>query len=148
MLRLKELRKERKITQEELSKKLGVTQATLSGWENEKFEMDNKILLVCAKMFGVSVDYILGADEETKKEPLENFERLDEEQTEIISIFDKMSHSQKEEVIKYARYVLFSGLPRSRYDAEFTPHAKDNSERIAAGYKKDFFNEDDETHTT
>lgn len=60
MLRLKEIRKNNNITQQQLSSILGVTQATLSGWENEKFEIDNNSLLKCAEYFNVSVDYILG----------------------------------------------------------------------------------------
>lgn len=40
MLRLKHLRKSAKMTQQHLATLLGITQATLSGWENEKFEID------------------------------------------------------------------------------------------------------------
>ncbi|MBQ2742321.1 MAG: helix-turn-helix domain-containing protein [Oscillospiraceae bacterium] len=64
MLRLKEIRKENKKSQEELAKLLGVTQATLSGWENEKYEIDNKSLITCAELFNVSVDYLLGLSDE------------------------------------------------------------------------------------
>ncbi len=62
MLRLKELRKANKMNQESLASILGVTQATLSGWENEKYEMDNKSLIKCSEIFGVSIDYILGGN--------------------------------------------------------------------------------------
>ena len=64
MLRLKELRKQNKLTQQQLAEMLGVTQAALSGWENEKFGIDNGSLLKCAKIFDVSIDYLLGRDEE------------------------------------------------------------------------------------
>ena len=60
MFRLKEVRKEHKKSQEELAKLLGVTQAALSGWENEKYEIDNKSLIKCAEILNVSVDYLLG----------------------------------------------------------------------------------------
>lgn len=63
MLRLKELRKQNKLTQQQLAEMLGVTQAALSGWENEKFGIDNGSLLKCAKIFDVSIDYLLGRDE-------------------------------------------------------------------------------------
>ncbi len=64
MLRLKELRKANKMNQESLASVLGVTQATLSGWENEKYEIDNKSLMKCSEIFGVSIDYILGITDE------------------------------------------------------------------------------------
>lgn len=67
MLRLRELRKSAKFSQQELAEKLGITQATLSGWENEKYEIDNTSLLKCAGIFNVSVDYLLGIDAENKE---------------------------------------------------------------------------------
>ncbi len=60
MLKLKEFRKQKGVNQETLAAFLGVTQATLSGWENEKYEMDNKSLLKCADYFGVSIDELMG----------------------------------------------------------------------------------------
>lgn len=66
MLRLKELRKANKMNQESLASILGVTQATLSGWENEKYEIDNKSLIKCSEIFGVSIDYILGGNSLTE----------------------------------------------------------------------------------
>ena len=56
MLRLKELRKQNKLTQQQLAEMLGVTQAALSGWENEKFGIDNGSLIKCAKIYDVSID--------------------------------------------------------------------------------------------
>ena len=53
-----------------MAKLLGVTQATLSGWENEKYEIDNKSLIKCAEILNVSVDYLLGrSDERTASSP-------------------------------------------------------------------------------
>ncbi len=66
MLRLQELRKRDGLSQQQLAGLLGVTQATLSGWENEKYEIDNKSLIKCANIFHVSVDYLLGNEEPSK----------------------------------------------------------------------------------
>lgn len=63
MIRLKELRKIKKITQQELADYLNITQATLSGWESGKFEIDYSNLFKCAEFFGVSIGYILGQEE-------------------------------------------------------------------------------------
>lgn len=58
MIRIKELRKAKKISQREIADFLGVTQATLSGWETGKYGIDQ--LIKMSKTFGVSVDYLLG----------------------------------------------------------------------------------------
>lgn len=64
MLRLRELRTLRKMSQQALADYIGVTQATLSGWENGKYEMDNQSLAKCADYFGVTTGYLLGLEDE------------------------------------------------------------------------------------
>lgn len=66
MLQLKNLRKRDGITQTQLSEYMGITQATLSGWENEKFEIDTASLKKLATYFNVSIDYLLGTEETEK----------------------------------------------------------------------------------
>ena len=69
MLQLRSLRKQYKISQVELASRLGVTQATLSGWETEKYEIDNKSLRLLSEIFNVSIDYILGNDASSSPTP-------------------------------------------------------------------------------
>lgn len=58
--RIRELRKKRGITMKELGKVLGVAESTISQYELDKRQPDNKTLLSLADFFGVSVDYLLG----------------------------------------------------------------------------------------
>lgn len=67
MNRIKELRTQNKIKQTELCKRLGVSQAALSGWETGKYEPDVESLKVMADIFNVSVDYLLGGSSLRKK---------------------------------------------------------------------------------
>ena len=60
MNRIKELRKRAGLLQQELAKKLNISDSTLSGWENGKFEPDQKNLFALAEIFEVSIDYLLG----------------------------------------------------------------------------------------
>lgn len=64
MNRVKELRNEKKLTQDVLAKKLGITQAALSKWETGKSQPDQRTLLILSDIFGVSIDYILGNTEQ------------------------------------------------------------------------------------
>lgn len=70
--RLKELRINKKNSQEEIGKVLGVTKATISNWENGKGCPVGDELKKLAKHFGVSVDYLLGFNQEDH----EKMERL------------------------------------------------------------------------
>lgn len=63
MNRIKELRKKFGIKQIDLCKQLGIAQGTLSGWENNKFEPDLTSLSKMAKIFDVSIDYLLGVSD-------------------------------------------------------------------------------------
>ena len=62
MNRIRELRKQRDMTQKELARHLQVADSTLSYWEMGKYEPDNEALLKLSKFFQVPIDYILGGD--------------------------------------------------------------------------------------
>lgn len=62
MLRLRELRKQRGVSQVDLSKVIGVAQPTYSGWESGKFQIDDENKIKLADYFGVTVDYLMGRD--------------------------------------------------------------------------------------
>lgn len=62
--KLKKLRKEKKETQSQIAKLMGVNVKTISRWENGKFEIKPPQAQMLAKYFGVSVAHLLGYDEE------------------------------------------------------------------------------------
>lgn len=61
--KLKELRKEMALTQKELADKLGFERTTVSGWEQERKEPNYDTLIMLAKFFNVTVDYLLGLED-------------------------------------------------------------------------------------
>ena len=58
-MRLIELREENKYTQQYVAEILNIRQNTYSQYENEKREIPIRALIVLAKLYDVSVDYIL-----------------------------------------------------------------------------------------
>ena len=58
--RLKELRKERKISQLKLALDLNMNQNSISRYENMEREADYETLIKFADYFNVSIDYLLG----------------------------------------------------------------------------------------
>lgn len=59
--RIRELRKQHRITMKQLGEVIGVAESTISQYETGKREPDNETLLRLGEYFGVSVDYLLGA---------------------------------------------------------------------------------------
>lgn len=60
MNRLKELRKEKKLTQKELAKILGISKRTLAYWEKGESQIKTEKAEKLADFFGVNTAYLLG----------------------------------------------------------------------------------------
>lgn len=60
MVKLKELRKQKGISQLKLAMDLNLNQNSISRYENGQREADYKTLIAFADYFNVSVDYMLG----------------------------------------------------------------------------------------
>lgn len=85
-MKLKELRKENKKTQEEIAKFLQVAQRTYGGYELGTSEPTIDTLCKLADYYGVTVDYLIGRDfanefgylSETEKNMLKGFRQLNQ----------------------------------------------------------------------
>ena len=72
MNRLKELRKEKKLTQKELAEKTDIPYRTLQRWENGETDIKSEKANELAKLFNVSVTYLLGySDKEERSSSIE-----------------------------------------------------------------------------
>lgn len=60
MNQIRSLRKEKNITMKRLGEIIGVSESAVSQYENGKRQPDNETLIKIANCFGVTVDYILG----------------------------------------------------------------------------------------
>ena len=59
-MRLKQIREEKGLSQNELAKKINMTQQRISSYENGIREPDIETLKILADFFDVSIDYLLG----------------------------------------------------------------------------------------
>lgn len=71
--RIKELRKSKKMSQSELGKFIGVSQTTVTAWENGRAEPSSSYVAKLATFFNVSTDYLLGRD--TKEDDLKTADK-------------------------------------------------------------------------
>ena len=63
--RIKELRRERSWSQQQLAEKLACGQRVISSYESEDVEIGSRVLMKLCQVFQVSADYILGLEDET-----------------------------------------------------------------------------------
>ena len=100
MNRIREVRKAKKLSQTELAEMLHVHQTAVSQWENGKTEPDMDNLCRIADIFGVTVDYLLGVDTQSKT--------IDEQLSKIDFALSgelrNLSDDEKKDVLDYMRF--------------------------------------------
>ncbi|CJD48136.1 putative transcriptional regulator [Streptococcus pneumoniae] len=74
MNRLKQLRKEKGLTQQKVADEIGVTKRTYIYWENEESQIKTNKASQLADYFGVSVGYLLGYEPES--EQVSNYKKI------------------------------------------------------------------------
>jgi transcriptional regulator with XRE-family HTH domain len=81
--------------QAELASKLGITQAALSGWENNKFNIDNENLVRLCEIFNVTADYLLGRDEQIEKPVITSDDGLSDIQRQNKELLKRLTPEQE-----------------------------------------------------
>lgn len=101
---LKNLREINGITQKELGNFLGVSRATIAGYETKNHQPDYEKLEILSHYFEVSIDYLLTGEDsfhiEHMKHPPVNEKVLD---TEVIKLYKALPADTKQDVLKYLK---------------------------------------------
>lgn len=79
-MKLKEFRKLKNLSQQQVADNIGINQKTYSNYENGKAEPSIDKLIKLAKLFGVSVDTLIGNDAE-----IVDLTTLDEERKYVVT---------------------------------------------------------------
>ncbi len=99
MNRIKELRKQKKVTQQEVAEAIGVTRRGFQKWENGESQITLKNAAQLADYFGVPLSYLLNQEEEWEK--LQELHR----KLPTVKEFDEL-HFKKQEN-RFKRFVQF-----------------------------------------
>lgn len=98
MMRLKELREERRLSQEGLALKLNVSQSTISAYEVGDRTPDLETLIAIAQFFNVSLDYLAGQTD--LKQQIRQSD-LTSTELEHLRIYRQLSDIDKEKINAY-----------------------------------------------
>ena len=98
MNRLKELRKEKKLSQKEIAKEMSISEKTLSRWENEESQIKPEKAQQLADYFGVSVGYLLGFSNDVEKHPFEWDEISEISKPYLVKELEKRKQERREEL--------------------------------------------------
>jgi transcriptional regulator with XRE-family HTH domain len=107
MNRIKDLRKEFNLTQQELAAKIGVSRSTVAMWETSGSSPDVDFLNILSDYFCVSVDYLICRSDERKKEAPSEDETSEKDPVidEIIELLLQLSPEQLQKELYYLRRI-------------------------------------------
>lgn len=85
--KIRQLRNDLHLTQEELGAKIGVSASTIGMYEQGRRSPDNEKILILANLFGVTTDYLLGNDDTPQQD--EKSKSADDELAENVIIYHR-----------------------------------------------------------
>lgn len=86
--RLKKLRSEANLTQKDLAEKIGVSRATVAGYETKGKEPSYDTLLKIARVLNCSVDYLMGNTDE--RSPADKIKKALSEDEELLEFWEEL----------------------------------------------------------
>ena len=99
---LRELRKEQRITQEDLAEKLNISSRTISRWETGSNMPDISLLIEIADFFNVSIPEIINGERKSEK--------MNEEVREVAEKLSDYADAEKVNIIKEIRKLSIGGI--------------------------------------
>lgn len=98
MVRLKELRKEKGLSQKELADIFSVSQGTIANWENGRRIMDIETAKSISDFFGVTIDYLLGKEKQPEEITFDDFTYSFHNETK------ELTEENKQKLLELARF--------------------------------------------
>ena len=102
-MRLKELRKSRNLTQQDVARFLGIPHKTYQNYEREVRDVDTTILCKLADLYGVSLDALFGRQAENKPSELSNDEVL------LVGFYRRIADEDKQTFMNNAQLFAIAG---------------------------------------
>lgn len=105
-MRLKELREERHLTQNDIAKEIKTSQTNIGRWEKELNEPAASFLIRLADFFQCSIDYLLGREDDFGNITIhtEKPAPLPPDTQELVNIYQALSPAHRSQILEYARY--------------------------------------------
>lgn len=125
--KIRTLRKEKRVTQQELANAIDVVQSTIGMIESGKKTGSTQTLLKIADFFGVTVDYLLSEDDKKNEEDVTQIKLSKKAEKDI----EKALAQTLEDLSNTQDGLMFSGEPIDDETRELLKISLENSMRLA-----------------
>lgn len=101
-MRLKELREEKNLTQNDIAKAINTSRPNIGRWEKGENEPSSSAVIALAQFFNVSADYLLGLEDDfgIKKSTGTGVSALSKEEQRLVSDFRELNFACKQLVLQ------------------------------------------------
>lgn len=103
MLRIRQLREEKGLSQRALATKIGANPKTVNFWEREMSEPTAGFIIALADVFECTADYVLGREDEFGSVNVQK--ELSPEERRLLLFFAQLSPKNKDELFTFAEYL-------------------------------------------
>ncbi len=104
MLRIKQLRCERNLSQRALAQKIGSSQKAVDLWEKGINEPKADIVISLANVFECTTDYLLGREDDLGN--VNVMRELSDDEREFLNLHSMLDKKEREEVADFMRYLI------------------------------------------
>lgn len=104
MLRLRQLRKEKNITQRELAAQIRCSQKAIDLWEKGETEPKADVVIALANFFECTADYLLGREDDIGN--VNVMRDLSENERRILNVYAQLDKKRQDELCSYGEYLL------------------------------------------
>lgn len=107
-MRLKELRTEKNLTQEEVAKEIGTSQTNIGRWEKGLNEPSSSFVVKLANFFEVSTDYLLGRSDDFGNVTVTTASSsavLPPDEQELLELYKKLPKTRQKTVLDTIRFM-------------------------------------------
>lgn len=101
-MRLKELREERNLTQNEIAKAINVSQTNIGRWEKGLNEPTATGLIALAKYFNCSIDFLLECEDDIETTEIKT--NLSYREQKLLRFFNLLEDDEKDKIIEDCEY--------------------------------------------
>lgn len=95
---LKNLRKQKNLTQKELASILKIGQASICEWEQNKYEPTLSAIIVLSKFFNCTIEELIGLSN------LENTSNLTKKEQRLLKSFNQLDTDEQNKIIEDCEY--------------------------------------------